>query len=158
MASPAYIDLAFMLTKYNNEMLTDLTNTILGLSESTPNETIINGFIVEAEGEINSVLSLRYDIPLVNTDTTTPVLIKSLARVMTFHLLGIGVYVDEALKEAERKYNLALKKLDRLAEGDLQLYDVDINFEFGIKSLSEQTTTDERFDDVIDNFIPNVLE
>lgn len=92
----SYAVAADIYARYGRDAATRLTDRD-SPRRNEPDEAVINAAIAEAEGEIDSYLAGRYELPIANP----PAILKSRAVAMAWAKLHISVPNDNAENEAE---------------------------------------------------------
>jgi phage gp36-like protein len=111
-------------------------------------ETVVADAIADADSEIDAYLRARYDLPL---DTAPRILKKLSVGITLYYLFHRRQIANEVIKE---RYDNAVKLLDRIAKGQVQLVEADgdaVTDEGGPQA--SKTEGDRIFsDDTMENF------
>lgn len=96
-------------------------NNAANISDAT-----ITAYIADADGVINGSIAKRYALPLaVDGVESTPDVIETISRHITVGLLYANEYGEESQdtdKGWEKRMNWAMKILDKIKSGKLELY------------------------------------
>lgn len=116
MASLRYITTEDLLQKVPQSRQGLLTNDGSSLN---PKSDILTDAILEAEGEFESWVAQRYDLPVQAADGTVPPNVKS--KIVTLAKYHLYARRDAISKEIQEQYNAAVKWLRGVSNGSVTI-------------------------------------
>lgn len=147
MASPRYIttsDLVQKIPEKTQGLLTDDGTTL------NKDSAILDEAILEAEGEFESYVAKRYDLPVQAEDGTVPPKVKS--TIITLSKYHLYARRDAISKEIQVQYDAATSWLNKVARGHatIPLLDASDNVESeGTQQIEVSAQTNSQFDSFI---------
>lgn len=147
MATPRYIQASDLIQKIPSKVQGLLTNDGTTL---TADSSRLKEAILEAEGDFESYVAERYDLPVKAADGTVPPNVES--KIITLAKYHLYSRRDAISKEIQVQYDAAVRWLERVQAGKASIPLIDSNNEVEDEG-AQQITVNEKTNSQFDTFV-----